>query len=94
LNRIRFWIDRLFYPPIGSPRIARASSIVATSHPMERTSAAARSRKGAPTIIIAHTIKGKGVSFMENVAEWHGKAPCKEEAEKALEEIRRCSCEI
>ncbi|HHP7234890.1 MAG TPA: transketolase [Desulfobacterales bacterium] len=55
---------------------------------------AARSRKGAPTILIAHTIKGKGVSFMENVAEWHGKAPCKEEAEKALEEIRRCSCEI
>lgn len=55
---------------------------------------AARSRKGAPTIVIAHTIKGKGVSFMENVAEWHGKAPCKEEAEKALEEIRRCSCEI
>jgi transketolase len=54
----------------------------------------ARAFKGAPTIIIAHTVKGKGVSFMENVAEWHGKAPCKEEAEKALEEIRRCSCEI
>ena len=50
--------------------------------------------KGQPTIIIAHTVKGKGVSFMENVAEWHGKAPCKEEAEKALEEIRRCTCEI
>ena len=54
----------------------------------------ARTVKGAPTVIIAHTVKGKGVSFMENVAEWHGKAPCKQEAEKALEEIRRCCCEI
>jgi transketolase len=49
--------------------------------------------KGAPTLILAHTVKGKGVSFMENVAEWHGKAPCKKEAECALEEIRRCACE-
>ena len=49
--------------------------------------------KGAPTIIIAHTVKGKGVSYMENVCEWHGKAPCREEADRALEEIRRCSSE-
>ncbi len=49
--------------------------------------------KGMPTIIIAHTIKGKGVSFMENVVDWHGKAPCEEEAIQALEEIRRCGCE-
>jgi len=53
----------------------------------------AKSFKGMPTIIIAHTIKGKGVSFMENVVDWHGKAPCKEEAIQALEEIRRCGCE-
>ena len=53
----------------------------------------AKSFKGMPTIIIAHTIKGKGVSFMENVVDWHGKAPCKEEAVQALEEIRRCGCE-
>ena len=32
-------------------------------------------------------------SFMENVCEWHGKAPCQEEADQALKEIRRCSCE-
>jgi transketolase len=49
--------------------------------------------KGAPTIIIAHNVKGKGVSYMENVCEWHGKAPCREEADRALEEIRRCSSE-
>jgi hypothetical protein len=31
---------------------------------------------------------------MENVADWHGKAPCQAEADKALDEIRRCTCEI
>jgi transketolase len=53
----------------------------------------AKTIKGKPTIIIAETIKGKGVSYMENVAEWHGKAPCKEEAERALEDIRSCAYE-
>lgn len=47
----------------------------------------AKKTKGKPTVIIAHTTKGKGVSFMENVAGWHGKAPNKEELEKALKEI-------
>ncbi len=41
-----------------------------------------------PTVIIAHTIPGKGVSFMENKFEWHGKTPNKEEAELALKELR------
>ena len=40
-----------------------------------------------PTAIIANTIKGKGVSFMENNAGWHGKAPNKEEYEKAMKEL-------
>ncbi len=53
----------------------------------------AMDHKGSPTMIIARTVKGKGVSYMENVADWHGKAPCIEEAEQALEEIRRCMCE-
>jgi transketolase len=55
---------------------------------------AARERKGMPTAIIAETVKGKGVSFMENVADWHGKAPGPAEADTALGEIRRCYCEI
>ena len=46
-----------------------------------------------PTVVIAHTVKGKGVSYMEDRAEWHGRAPCAEEAQLALEEIRRCACE-
>jgi len=41
-----------------------------------------------PTVIIAHTIPGKGVSFMENKYEWHGTAPNEEEAKIALEELQ------
>lgn len=47
----------------------------------------AKTIKGKPSIIIARTTKGKGVSFMENVLEFHGRAPTKEEAEKALKEL-------
>jgi transketolase len=43
--------------------------------------------KGKPTVIIAHTIKGKGVSFMENNVDFHGKAPNKSETEIALKEL-------
>ena len=43
--------------------------------------------KGKPTLILAHTIKGKGVSFMENVAGWHGVAPNKEQYEAAMKEL-------
>jgi transketolase len=61
-------------------------------HDMEQVVAAleeAKSYEGKPTMIVANTIKGKGVSYMENVCEWHGKAPCQEEADQALEELRR-----
>jgi transketolase len=47
----------------------------------------AEATKGAPTFIVAHTIKGKGVSFMENDPEWHGKSPKPEEALRAIQEI-------
>jgi len=47
----------------------------------------AKNTKGKPTMIIARTVKGKGVSFMENKADWHGKAPSEEEAKKAIDEI-------
>ncbi|WP_075052143.1 transketolase [Anaerosalibacter massiliensis] len=47
----------------------------------------AKKVEGKPTIIIAKTIKGKGVSFMENQVGWHGNAPSKEEAEKAIKEL-------
>lgn len=47
----------------------------------------AKAVKGQPTAIVAHTIKGKGVSFMENVAGWHGKAPSEDELAQALREL-------
>jgi transketolase len=47
----------------------------------------AQTVKGKPTMIVAHTIKGKGVSFMENNVDFHGKAPNTEQTEKALKEL-------
>ena len=47
----------------------------------------AKQTKGMPSIIIADTVKGKGVSFMENKVEWHGKAPSEEEYNKAMNEL-------
>jgi len=50
--------------------------------------AEAKQVKGKPSIIIAKTVKGKGVSFMENAAGWHGNAPSVEQGEQALKELR------
>ena len=49
----------------------------------------ARNTKGMPTAIIAHSVKGKGVSFMENQVGWHGKAPNDEEYAVAMEDLRK-----
>ena len=48
----------------------------------------AKSIKGKPTVIIAETVKGKGVSYMEDQVGWHGKAPNQEQYELALNELR------
>lgn len=48
----------------------------------------ARNIKGKPTCIIAKTIKGKGVAFMENQASWHGKAPNQEQYEEAMKQMK------
>ena len=47
----------------------------------------AKSVKGKPTVIIANTVKGKGVPFMENQVGWHGKAPTPEQAKEVLDII-------
>lgn len=47
----------------------------------------AKKAKGMPTMIVAKSIKGKGVSFMENQAGWHGSAPNKEQRDQAIEEL-------
>ena len=46
--------------------------------------------KGKPTVIVARSIKGKGVSYMENQAGWHGSAPKKEQAQQAFDELDAC----
>jgi transketolase len=59
-------------------------------HDMEQVVDALESAKaphGKPTLILADTVKGKGVSFMENVAGWHGKSPSYDEMMKSLEEL-------
>ena len=58
---------------------------------MEKIRAAfkeARETKGAPSAIVMKTVKGKGVSFMENNVGWHGKAPNDEEYEQAMKELK------
>ena len=49
----------------------------------------ARQTKGQPTAIIAKTLKGRGVSYMENSVDWHGKAPNDEQYEQAMEELTK-----
>jgi transketolase len=55
---------------------------------LQRAFAEAEATKGIPTAMIAHTIKGKGVSFMENNPKFHGQAPTPEEAKLALQELQ------
>jgi transketolase len=54
---------------------------------LQRAFAAAASCTGAPSVVIAHTVKGKGVSFMENNPKYHGVAPTAQEVELALKEL-------
>jgi len=54
---------------------------------IDRAIEEAKATKGRPTLIIAHTIKGKGVSFMENQVGWHGNAPNEEQRQKAIQEL-------
>lgn len=54
----------------------------------------AHNTKGRPTAIIMKTVKGKGVSFMENNAGWHGKAPNDAEYEKAMQELSTALAEL
>ena len=54
----------------------------------------ARECKGRPTAIVAETVKGKGVSFMENQAGWHGKAPNDEQTQQAIAEIEAAKAAV
>ena len=49
--------------------------------------AAARAHKGRPSVLLAHTVMGQGISYMADDYRWHGKPPKKDEADKALAEL-------
>ena len=61
---------------------------------IEGAFAGAKETKGAPTAIVMKTLKGKGVSYMEGQAGWHGKAPNDEEYEIAMAELRAQLAEV
>ncbi len=61
---------------------------------IEKAVEEAKSTKGRPTVIVAETIKGKGVSYMEGKAEWHGKAPDEELYKKAMQELDDAMAEL
>jgi transketolase len=86
------FIDRIMpiEPVAGKWRAFNWRVVEIDGHDMEQIVTAleaARADNSGPVLIIAHTVKGKGVSFMENVAVWHGKAPSREQAQFALQEI-------
>ena len=67
------------------------NTIVVNGHDMQQlidSFETAKLTKGKPTVIIAKTVKGKGVSFMEGKAEWHGKAPNEEHYKQAIKELK------
>ena len=55
---------------------------------IEAAFASARACKGKPSVIIANSVKGKGVSYMENKCEWHGSAPKTEQYEIAVADLK------
>ena len=61
---------------------------------METAFGKARAVKGKPSAVIMRTVKGKGVSFMENEAGWHGKAPNDAEYEKAMAELKKTMADL
>ncbi|BAK46891.1 hypothetical protein CXIVA_09240 [Clostridium sp. SY8519] len=80
------------YPIDEKFKAFRFHTITIDGHDMDQIAAAfreARETKGQPTAIIAKTVKGKGVSFMENQAGWHGKAPNDEEYKIAMQELEK-----
>ena len=56
--------------------------------------AEAKATKGMPTCIVMHSVKGKGVSFMENNCDWHGKAPNDEEYAVAMADLEKIAQEL
>ena len=85
------------YPIVGKLEAFGFNTIAIDGHDFEQIEAAfenAKATKGKPTAIVMKTTKGKNVSFMENNAGWHGKAPNDAEREQALAELNAILAEL
>ena len=85
------------YPIVEKLEAFGFKTIAIDGHDLDQIEAAlntARETKGQPTAIVMKTVKGKGVSYMENDAGWHGKAPNAEEYEKAMAELKAQYAEL
>jgi len=86
-------VDVMNVAPLGEKYRAFGWNVIEfDGHDMEQIvnafdHAANNAGRGKPTVLLARTVKGKGVSFMENVAGWHGRVPNSEELVKALKEL-------
>ena len=92
-------IDKVMspYPIVDKLEAFGFNTIAIDGHSFEQIEAAfenAKATKGKPTAIVIKTIKGKDVSYMENDAGWHGKAPNAEEYEKAMAELKAQYAEL
>ena len=85
------------YPIVDKLNSFGFKTIAINGHDFDEIDAAlatARETKGQPTAIVMSTVKGKGVSFMENNAGWHGKAPNAAEYEQAMNELNAAYAEL
>ena len=85
------------YPSVAKLEAFGFKALTIDGHDFDQIEAAlntARATKGQPTAIVMKTIKGKGVSFMENNAGWHGKAPNDAEHEQAIGELKAILAEL
>ena len=85
------------YPIVDKLEAFGFKTIAINGHDFDEIEAAlatARETKGQPTAIVMSTVKGKGVSFMENNAGWHGKAPNAAEYEQAMNELNAAYAEV
>ncbi len=93
-NRLQIdgWVEEVMDidPIVDKYKSFRWHVIEIDGHDMEeilRAFEEAKGFRGKPTVIVAHTTKGRGVDFMEDVAGWHGKAPVCEQRDEALEQL-------
>ena len=87
INNVRTNGDRAVFEYCEKFDKAKLSSLLVTEQEIEDAVKKAQVKNGKPTVIVANTVKGKGVSFMENNVNWHGAAPNAELYETAVKDL-------